>query len=120
MKPFLLLILSGLFLVACATPYQKDNMFFEGYSDFEMPNHQYSVAFQGNGNTDQNTVRQYWYRRSAEICGGINNFDIIESGIAGQGLIKNSFNENGVIWTNNSYNPLHPRWHAQGVIQCKK
>jgi len=85
---------------ACSTPYQKKNAFRNGHNDYPVGQNSYYVSYEGNRWTDTDTVSAYWYRRAAEICGGPDKYEVIEtssrSGTAGP-LLEDYFIKEGRI-----------------------
>ncbi len=68
-----LIISSATVLIACflgcrATPYQRLGTTGEGgYSEKAMPEDRFSVRFAANNHTEPEVVREYLYRRAAEV-----------------------------------------------------
>jgi hypothetical protein len=74
----------SLALGACslATPYQRHDgslMSFGGYYDKQVAEDEFHVAFYINQFTDQETGKEYWRRRSREVCRekGFSDFTVI-------------------------------------------
>ena len=65
----------------CATPYQHKSFLWGGYQDFQVSKGTFSVTFQGNPSLDRSRLRQYLYRRAAEVTleHGFSYFEVIES-----------------------------------------
>lgn len=76
-----LILLTGLFLIGCATSYQRES-FSGGYSDMKVGPDMYQVNFSGNGYTSSKTTSLYLLRRCAEIAReqGYQYFAFIEKG----------------------------------------
>ena len=62
-----------LFNTACETPYQPRGL-SGGYTDFEAQPGVHYVAFEARTGTSYPTVRKYWHRRAAEVCGGPDSY----------------------------------------------
>jgi hypothetical protein len=69
----LLLFSAVLISTACETPYQPLAM-SGGYTDFEAQPGVHYVAFEARSGTSYPTVRRYWHRRAAEVCGGPDSY----------------------------------------------
>ncbi len=69
----LLLFSTMLFNTACETPYQPRGL-SGGYTDFEAQPGVHYVAFEARTGTSYPTVRKYWHRRAAEVCGGPDSY----------------------------------------------
>jgi hypothetical protein len=87
----------GLLVVACAalpllagcagpTPYQMRTG-GEGYYDYEVQPGVHFVSFHANGRTSRSAVMDHWYRRAAEICGGVDRFEILGMNASGDEVI---------------------------------
>jgi hypothetical protein len=71
--------LTAIFLCACATPYQQAG-FRGGYDDYKAgAGGAIMVTFKGNGYTSQSEVVKMWHRRAAEICGGPEQYVVLNS-----------------------------------------
>lgn len=76
-----LLYLLPLFLLsACATGYQREGVFLNGYSDYKAASNQFVVTFRANEFTPQEKVLKYVMKRAAEITiqNGYHYFLIID------------------------------------------
>lgn len=62
-------------LVACATPYQQRGA-RGGYTDHNVADGVYYVAFEGNGYTSPAAVASMWHRRARELCAG--DYDVVD------------------------------------------
>ncbi len=58
------------------TPYQPFGR-LGGYTDFETEPGVHYVAFQAMPSTGRPIILKFWYRRVAEICGGIDRYEIL-------------------------------------------
>ena len=59
-------LLSGLFLLGCATAYQPKGL-TGGFAETSLGNDMYQVRFQGNGYTSQDRASEFLLRRCAEL-----------------------------------------------------
>ena len=68
-------------LLGCATPYQPKDLLWGGYRDFQVSTNTFSITFQGNPYLDRSRLRQYLFRRAAEVTleHGFSHFVILES-----------------------------------------
>lgn len=82
------LFVGSLLPAGCAgpTPYQKRSG-GEGYYDYEIEPGVHYLSFQGNGQTSRATVRDYWYRRAAEICGGEDRVEVLGMDASGDPVV---------------------------------
>lgn len=62
----ILFVASLMFLVGCATPYQKDG-WRGGYSESQVNRDMFEVTFNANGYTSESAVYNYVKRRCAEL-----------------------------------------------------
>jgi hypothetical protein len=85
-KLFLLIPLVA--LIGCATTYQKEGVFANGYSDFKATQDTFVVTFRANENTPQEDVFKYALHRAAEVTlkNGYRYFSVIEETTKGPGL----------------------------------
>lgn len=65
-------------LCGCGTPYQASG-FMGGYEDYRAGNGTIMVTFQGNGYTSSTAVLRMWHRRAAEVCGGSEKYEVLDS-----------------------------------------
>jgi len=80
-KLFLLgLILPVLVLTGCATQYQKEGVFTNGYSDFQTSLDRFIVTFRANEHTPAEKVLEYSLRRAAHLTlkNGFRYFTILD------------------------------------------
>ena len=61
------LVLLGAFLSSCATPYQRQGFFVAGYSEKQLAENIFQVAFHGNQNTGRERASDFALLRSAEV-----------------------------------------------------
>lgn len=66
-KRILASILPLLFLASCATEYQKEGVFTNGYSEFRLSPGVYVITYRANEYTDPEKVMEYALRRAAVI-----------------------------------------------------
>jgi len=65
----IILVLLGLMLVACATPYQPFELFGRGgYQDHQISEDTFQVTYYGNGVTNMQTMNSLLLYRTAEIA----------------------------------------------------
>lgn len=95
-----LIALLSLFLVGCATGYQK-NSFSGGYVDTQLAKDIFKVEFSGNGYTSSSKVKEYALRRSAELTieQGYNHFVILD-GNNSSSVYSSGTRSNGNISSN--------------------
>lgn len=81
----LCLTLGAMLVMSCATPYQPYGL-VGGSRSFEIGDADGTVflEYAGNGYIDEFTVRKYWFRRAAEICGGAKSFDVAQHAAGSQ------------------------------------
>lgn len=74
------LILSLVALTSCATLYQKEGFFTNGYSDSRAGQNTFVVTFRANEHTPEAKVKKYAMRRAAEVAlkNGYRYFAIID------------------------------------------
>lgn len=60
-------ILLAAFCAACTTPYQKKGL-TGGFTESQLDDDVFEVAFKGNGFTSSEKVKKYFFRRCAEIA----------------------------------------------------
>ncbi len=101
--------LSGCAILYHATPYQKAG-FTGGYTDFETQPGIYFVSFTGNAFTSKETIILYWHRRTAEICGGPDRYEILSQDSS---VIPYTFGDSSGVST--VY-----KARAEGYIRCKQ
>lgn len=58
---------SCFFLGGCATGYQKENFFFNGYSDQKVGKDTFLITYRANEHTPPEDVHAYALRRAAEV-----------------------------------------------------
>ncbi len=56
-----------LLLTACATGYQKEGIFTNGYSDLKLADDRYVVTFRANEHTPSEKVMEFALKRAAEL-----------------------------------------------------
>lgn len=80
-----------LILLGCAGPtrYQKSDA-GEGYNDYEIRPGVHAVSFDGNGRTSRDAAISYWHRRSAEICGGRDRYEVLGMDASGRKIFPPS------------------------------
>ena len=80
MKYLPILILSSIFLSGCATTYQSSG-FSGGYSETQLDENVFKVAFRGNGYTGREKVADFTLLRSAELSlqNGYKYFVVIDA-----------------------------------------
>ena len=80
MKYLLILILSSILLSGCATTYQSSG-FSGGYSETQLDENVFKVAFRGNGYTGRERVADFTLLRSAELSlqNGYKYFVVIDA-----------------------------------------
>ena len=73
------ILLVGLILSGCATPYQKNGL-KGGYEDMKLSKDMFQVSFRGNGYTSGDVVQKYFLRRCAELTieQGFDHFAIVD------------------------------------------
>lgn len=60
--------LAAVVLSSCATHYQREGIFTNGYSDFQTSPSSFVVTFRSHEQTDPEKVLQYALRRAAEVA----------------------------------------------------
>jgi hypothetical protein len=66
-------------LVGCGTPYQQ-NGFMGGYDDYRAgAGGGVMLVFEGNGYTSEAAVARMWHRRAAQVCGGPEQYVVLDS-----------------------------------------
>ncbi len=63
-----ILILSLVALSSCATLYQKEGFFSNGYSDIRSGQDIFVITFRANEHTKEHKVKRYALRRAAEVA----------------------------------------------------
>ncbi len=63
-----LFLLPLLALASCATDYQKEGIFSNGYSDYRLAEDTFVVTFRANEYTSPEKVKKYALRRAAELA----------------------------------------------------
>lgn len=61
------ILLLGVFLSGCATPYQRQGFFIAGYSETQVAENIFQVSFQGNQLTGRERASDFALLRSAEV-----------------------------------------------------
>jgi hypothetical protein len=79
-KVFLLLLAPLILFGACATPYQKESLFHNGYSDYQASEGRFVITFRASQHSSQEQVMKHTLRRAAEITmkHGYRYFSVIE------------------------------------------
>lgn len=79
-KFFFLAILPLISLFGCATVYQKEGVFTNGYSDYRVSPDTFVVTFRANEHTSPENVMQYALKRAAKLAikNGFTHFAIID------------------------------------------
>jgi hypothetical protein len=67
MTKLMSLLLLGVFLSSCATPYQRQGFFIAGYSETQLDKNIFQVSFRGNQNTSRERASDFALLRSAEV-----------------------------------------------------
>jgi hypothetical protein len=85
---FLFLMIPLMALIGCATTYQKESVFTNGYSDFRASEDTFVVTFRANEHTPKEDVFTYALQRCAELTlkNGFRYFAVIEESSKGRGL----------------------------------
>lgn len=88
------LALAGL-AASCASPYGQ-NTLFGGYRDTKIDDSHYQVRYDGNGNTSEEKVWNYWIHRCAELTKekGFTHFSLERPGAKTSGLPADAIREN--------------------------
>lgn len=75
-------------LAGCATLYQKEGVFTNGYSDYRSAPDTFIVTFRANEHTPREKVLEYALKRSAELTlkHGFHYFTVLEKHERGKGL----------------------------------
>lgn len=63
-----LFVLPLIALASCATDYQKEGIFSNGYSDYRLAEDTFVVTFRANEYTSPEKVKKYALRRAAELA----------------------------------------------------
>jgi hypothetical protein len=65
---------------ACATGYQKEGVFSNGYSDYRLSDDTFVVTFRANEHTPPEIVMQYALKRASKLAlkNGFNHFAILD------------------------------------------
>lgn len=81
-KVFFILIIAHLFISSCASRYKKLGK-YGGYKEEKISDRTYKVYFEGNTNTSDKKVYEYFIRRSAELAleNNFPYFSVLESEI---------------------------------------
>ena len=79
-KLLLLAFLPLLAIAGCATVYQKEGIFSNGYSDFRLSQDTFVVTFRANEHTAPEAVMQYALQRASELVlkKGFSHFEIAD------------------------------------------
>jgi hypothetical protein len=72
------IVVGALVVSGCATPYQPSGM-RGGYEDYRVGAGAIMVTFDGNGYTSESAVVRMWHRRAAEVCGGPEQYVVLDS-----------------------------------------
>lgn len=114
MKKISLIIMSIIFLTACATSYHRDGL-TGGYSEMALSSDTYQVFFRGNGYTSQSRVNTHLLRRCAELTKekGFKYFIAVNGGSEvsqSQWETPTTINSNstGGYYNNNTYSVISP------------
>ena len=67
MTKLISLLLLGIVLSSCATPYQRQGFFIAGYSETQLDKNIFQVSFHGNQNTSRERASDFALLRSAEV-----------------------------------------------------
>lgn len=75
-------------LLGCATSYQKEGVFTNGYSDFRKAEDKFVVTFRANEHTPEGKVLKYALARCAEVtlAAGFQYFTVLDQTGKGNGL----------------------------------
>jgi hypothetical protein len=84
----LLLLVPLVALIGCATTYQKEGVFTNGYSDYRVTQDTFVVIFRANEHTPKEDVFKYALQRCAKLTlkNGYRYFAVIEETGKGPGL----------------------------------
>lgn len=87
-KIFLSLLLPLVAFAGCATVYQEEGVFTNGYSDFRKAEDRFVVTFRANEHTPEAKVFQYALARCAELTleHGFQYFSVLDKTGKGEGL----------------------------------
>lgn len=79
-KLALLTIIPLVALTSCATSYQKETFFTNGYSSQKKASNRFVVTFKANEHTPTEKVRQYAFKRASELTlrHGFRYFTVLE------------------------------------------
>ena len=66
-KGILLALVPLMVLTSCATTYQREGVFANGYSDFRLKEDTFVITFRANEYTPPEKVMQYALKRAAEL-----------------------------------------------------
>jgi len=85
---FLSLILPAVALAGCATGYQKEGVFTNGYSDYKTMENTFVVTFRASEHTPAEKAMEFALARAAELTlkNGYRFFSILEETRKGPGL----------------------------------
>lgn len=83
-----LLCVSVIVLGGCATVYQQEGVFTNGYSDYSLSADTFVVTFRASEHTSKDKVIEYALRRAAELTlkQGFHYFSILETNDSGKHL----------------------------------
>src|SRR5579871_377869 len=87
-KLFFLFFFPLVALMGCATSYQKEGVFTNGYSEFRPSHDKFIVTFRANEHTQEEKVFEYALQRSAELTlkSGFRYFSVLDKTGKGVGL----------------------------------
>lgn len=87
-KIFFLFFFPLVALMGCATTYQKEGVFTNGYSEFRSAHDKFVVTFRANEHTHEEKAFQYALQRSAELTlkSGFRYFSVLDKIGKGVGL----------------------------------
>ncbi len=75
-------------LLSCATTYQREGLFTNGYSDSRMAGDTFAVTFRANEQTPPQKVKKYALQRAAEVTlkNGFRYFAVVEEVGSGRNM----------------------------------
>lgn len=113
--------------VGCATPYQANGL-RGGYEDYRAgAGGAVMVTFRGNGYSSEGYVTRMWHRRAAEVCGGPEQYEVLDSAIdSDTTAIGNAtsttdiaFHGNQATATTTHHEPTQITKHElRGLVRC--
>ena len=118
-------MLGALLLAACSTPYQPMGA-MGGYADVRAgANGAVLVTFEGNGYTSESEVTKMWFRRAAEVCGGDDRYEVLDTKGTSETQIgpttsttNMTMNGNQATATTTSTMDQTTRHKRRGLIRC--